>query len=189
MSRLDFGAFVPVEVKEISMDRATKEQFVIDLRDALSRAELVVVTKQLGLTVAEVRNLRGTMRSQEASYKVTKNTLARLAIKGTKFEGLESMLSGPIALAFSMDPIAAAKISVQYAATNENFSVVGGCLDGKILSMEDVKNLASLPSLDELRGKIVGVLVAPATRVATLMQAPAAQLARVLNAYATKGTA
>ncbi len=171
------------------MDRATKEQFVVSLRDALSHAGLVVVTQQTGLTVAESRNLRNTMRLGESFYRVTKNTLARLAVKGTKFEGLESMFSGPMALAFSEDPIAAAKISVQYASTNEKFSIVGGSLNGELLDAEGIKQLALLPSLDELRGKIVGILVTPATRVATLMQAPAAQLARVLNAYATKEAA
>jgi len=174
---------------EISMDRATKEQFVVSLRDALSHAGLVVVTHQAGLTVAETRDLRHVMRLGESFYKVTKNTLARLAVKGTKFENLESMFSGPMALAFSADPIAAAKISVQYASTNDKFSIVGGNLNGELLDAEGIKQLALLPSLDELRGKIVGVLVAPATRVATLMQAPAAQLARVLNAHATKEAA
>ncbi|MBS0186034.1 MAG: 50S ribosomal protein L10 [Proteobacteria bacterium] len=171
------------------MDRATKEQFVGSLRDALNHAGLVVVTHQAGLTVAETRDLRDAMRLGESFYKVTKNTLARLAVKGTKFESLESMFSGPMALAFSADPIAAAKISIQYASTNEKFSIVGGSLNGELLDAEGIKQLALLPSLDELRGKIVGVLVAPATRVATLMQAPAAQLARVLNAYATKEAA
>lgn len=171
------------------MDRVTKEHFVSSLRDALSHAELVVVTRQIGLTVAESRNLRGAMRLGDSFYKVTKNTLARLAVRGTKFEGLESMFSGPMALAFSADPISAAKISVQYASTNEKFSIVGGALNGEILDVEGVKKLALLPSLDELRGKLVGVLQTPATRIATLMQAPAGQLVRVLNAYATKEAA
>ena len=168
------------------MNRAAKEQFVASLRDALNRAGLVVVTQQQGLTVAEIRNLRDKMRLGQASYKVTKNTLARLAIKGTKFEGLDALLLGPTALAFSEDPIAAAKVAVQYAETQEKLSVVGGCLDGQILSSEGIKNLAMLPSLEELRGKIVGILVTPATRIATLMQAPAGQLARVLNAHASQ---
>lgn len=168
------------------MDRTTKEHFVESLRSQLDCAGLVVVTRQLGLTVAEVGDLRNKMRDGESSYKVTKNTLARLAIKGTKFEGLSPMLNGPTALAYSVDPIAAAKISVQYASNSDKFSVVGGCMNGQILDAAAVQCLATLPSLDELRGKLVGLLVAPSTRIATLMQAPAAQLARVLNAYATK---
>lgn len=168
------------------MDRTAKEHFVESLRSQLECAGLVVVTRQLGLSVAEVGDLRNKMREGESSYKVTKNTLARLAIKGTKFEGLTPMLSGPVALAYSVDPIAAAKVSVGYAAINDKLSVVGGCMNGQLLDSNAVQCLATLPSLDELRGKIVGLLVAPSTRIATLMQAPASQLARVLNAYATK---
>lgn len=168
------------------MDRTTKEHFVDSLRSQLDCAGLVVVTRQLGLNVAEVSDLRNKMRDGGSSYKVTKNTLARLAIKGTQFEGLSSMLSGPTALAYSIDPIAAAKVSVEYANSNDKFSVVGGCMDGQLLDAAAVHRLATLPSLDELRGKMVGLLVAPSTRIATLMQAPASQLARVLNAYATK---
>ena len=169
-----------------SVDRATKKEFVVSLRSALDTAGLVVVAQQKGLTVAEVGDLRKKMRSEGASYKVAKNTLARLAVQGTKFAGLESMLSGPTSLAYSQDPIAAAKILVQYAKQNDKIVVLGGCLNGEVLTAEGVNHLAMLPSLDELRGKLVGLLVAPATRLATLSQAPAAQLARVLNAYATK---
>jgi large subunit ribosomal protein L10 len=109
-----------------------------------------------------------------------------LAVQGTKFSGIEKMLSGPTTLAYSQDPIVAAKILVQYAKTNDKIVVLGGCLNGEVLNAQAINSLASLPSLDELRGKLVGMLVTPATRLAVLAQAPAAQLARVLNAYATK---
>ncbi len=169
------------------MDRIEKEEFVTSLQKALTHAGLVVVTHAQGLTVAEVSSLRRKMRDEGASFKVTKNTLARLAVKGTKFEGIYSFLSGPTALAYSEDPIAAAKVAVKFANDNEKLKVVGACLNGELLDAAAVKRLAELPSLDELRGKLVGLLVAPAGKIARITQAPAAQLARVLNAYATKG--
>lgn len=168
------------------MDRKGKEEFVISLQRALTQAGLVVVTHVQGLTVAEISDLRCKMRDGGAFFKVTKNTLARLAVKGTKFEGINPFLGGPTALAHSEDVIAAAKIAVKFANSNEKLKVIGGCLNGELLDAAAVKRLAELPSLDELRGKLVGVIVAPASRIATISQAPAAQLARVFNAYATK---
>jgi large subunit ribosomal protein L10 len=171
------------------VDRSEKQQLVTSLHQTLKTAELVVITQQSGLTVAEVTNLRRQMRQAGAGYKVTKNRLARLALEGTKFEGLKSMFTGPTAIAYSADPIAAAKVAVTYANSNEKLTIVGGAMGGQLLDPNGVKALATLPSLDELRGKIVGVLAAPATKIAAVLQAPAAKLARVLNAYASKGDA
>jgi large subunit ribosomal protein L10 len=171
------------------VDRSEKQQLVTSLHQTLKTAELVVITQQSGLTVAEVTNLRRQMRQAGAGFKVTKNRLARLALEGTKFEGLKSMFTGPTAIAYSADPIAAAKVAVTYANSNEKLKIVGGAMGGQLLDSNGVKALATLPSLDELRGKIVGVLAAPATKIAAVLQAPAAKLARVLNAYASKGDA
>lgn len=171
------------------MDRSEKQQLVTSLHETLKKAELVVITQQSGLTVAEVTNLRRQMRQAGAGFKVTKNRLARLALEGTKFEGLKEMFTGPTAIAYSADPIAAAKVAVTYANSNEKLKIVGGAMAGQVLDPSGIKALATLPSLDQLRGKIIGILVTPATRIATVLQAPAAQLARVLKAYASKGDA
>lgn len=171
------------------MDRSEKQQLVTSLHQTLKTAELVVITQQSGLTVAEVTNLRRQMRQAGAGFKVTKNRLARLALEGTKFEGLKSMFTGPTAIAYSADPIAAAKVAVTFANSNDKLKIVGGVMGGQVLDPSGVKALATLPSLDELRSRIIGVLAAPATKVAAVLQAPAAKLARVLNAYASKGDA
>ncbi len=171
------------------MDRSEKQQLVTSLHETLKKAELVVITQQSGLTVAEVTNLRRQMRQAGAGFKVTKNRLACLALEGTKFEGLKSMFTGPTAIAYSADPIAAAKVAVTYANSNGKLKIVGGSMAGQVLDPSGVKALATLPSLDQLRAKIVGILVTPATRIAAVLQAPAAKLARVLRAYASKGDA
>jgi large subunit ribosomal protein L10 len=168
------------------VDRSEKEQLVSTLRQGLEESSLVIVAQQTGLTVAEVSDLRRQMREAGAQYKVTKNTLARLAVAGTQNEGLNSLLSGPTALAYSKDPVAAAKITMKFANSNDKFSVVGGILDGKVLSQKDIETLSKLPSLDELRAKIVGMISTPATRIAGVMQASAGQLARVISAYGNK---
>ena len=171
------------------MERSEKEQLVTSLHETLKKAELVVITQQSGLTVAEVTNLRRQMRQAGAGFKVTKNRLARLALEGTKFEGLKSMFTGPTAIAYSADPIAAAKVAVTYANSNAKLKIVGGSMAGQVLDPTGIKTLATLPSLDQLRAKIIGILVTPATRIATVLQAPGSQLARVLKAYASKGDA
>jgi large subunit ribosomal protein L10 len=171
------------------VDRSEKEKLVTTLHETLKKAELVVITQQSGLTVAEVTNLRRQMRQAGAGYKVTKNRLARLALEGTKFEGLKEMFTGPTAIAYSADPIAAAKVAVTYANSNEKLKIVGGAMAGQVLDPSGIKALATLPSLDQLRAKIIRILVTPATRVASVLQAPAGQLARVLKAYASKGDA
>jgi len=164
------------------MDRSGKEGLVSEMREVLERASVVVVTRQVGLTVAEVTDLRCRMREAKAEFKVLKNTLAQIAIKGTQLEGLSSMLQGPTALAYSTDPIGAAKAAVKYASGNEKFVVVGGCLNGEILSAASVKALATLPSLDELRSTLIALVQTPATKLAILLKEPGTRVARVISA-------
>lgn len=168
------------------MDRGKKEALVAELRQTFDENELVVVTHQTGLTVAEVSDLRRKMREAGARFKVTKNRLAKLALKDTKFAHLSDNFTGPTAIAVSVDPVAAAKVAVEFANKNDKLVIVSGALGEKGLDAEGVKTLAKLPSLDELRGKIVGLLQAPAGKLASVTQAPAAQLARVFGAYAAK---
>ncbi len=164
------------------MDRMQKEALVADMRQRLESSSLVVVARQSGLTVGEVTKLRRDMRAENAEFKVLKNTLAQIAVKGTKLDGLTEMLTGPTALAYSTDPVAAAKALVNFANKNDKIKVVGACLDGKVLSEAQVKALATLPSLDELRGMLVAVISAPATKLAILLKEPAARVARVIHA-------
>ncbi len=169
------------------MDRMQKEALVAELRQTFDDNDLVVVTHQSGLTVAEASELRRQMRAAGARFKVTKNRLAKLALKGTRFEHLSDYFSGPTAIAVSADPVAAAKVTVEFANKNDKLTIVSGALGDKGLDADGIKALAKLPSLDELRGKIVGLLRAPASKLASVTQAPAAQLARVLGAHASKG--
>jgi len=171
------------------VDRSQKHKVVEQLNRSLQGQSIVVVTRQSGLTAGETADLRRKMRAATATFKVTKNRLARLALKGTQFEGLSELFTGPTAIAASADPVAAAKAAVDYANQNEKLVIVGGALGAKRLSADAVKALATLPSLDVLRAKLLGLLVTPATRVATVLQAPAGQLARVLKARAEKGEA
>ena len=166
------------------MDRSQKRQITAALHEDLAATVCVVVTHQTGLSVAEVTQLRRQMRSAGARYRVTKNRLARRAIEGTPFEALAPLFTGPTAIAFSQDPVAAAKAAVEYANRNNKLTVIGGGLSGQPLDAAGIRALATLPSLDELRGKIIGLLNAPATKLAALLQTPAGQLARVLAAHA-----
>jgi large subunit ribosomal protein L10 len=166
------------------VDRAQKQQLVETLQQDLGDTVCMVVTHQTGLNVAEVTQLRRQVRSAGARFRVTKNRLARRALAGTPFETLAPLFTGPTAIAFSRDPIAAAKVVVEFANRNNKLTIIGGGLAGRPLDAAGVKELASLPSLDELRGRLIGLLQAPAARLATVLQAPAAQLARVLAAYA-----
>ena len=168
------------------MDRDQKTAAVAELNRTFSEVGVVVVTRNLGMTVAQSTDLRNRMRDAGATYKVSKNKLAQIALDGTDYGSLGDMLTGPVALATSIDPVAAAKVAVEFAKTNDKFEIVGGGMGSTVLDLEGVKALATLPSLDELRAKIVGLIVAPATKLATITQAPAAQLARVLSAYAEK---
>ena len=171
------------------MDRAQKAEAVAELNRTFNEVGVVVVTRNLGLTVAQSSVLRTKMREAGATYKVSKNKLAKIALDGTDYTPLGDMLTGPVGLATSNDPVAAAKVAIEFAKTNDKFEIVGGAMGTTVLDAEGIKALASLPSLDELRAKIVGLLVAPATKLATITQAPAAQLARVLSAYAEKEAA
>lgn len=171
------------------MDRARKEELVTELSQSFAEAALVVVTQQTGLTVSESTELRSRMREAGAGYKVTKNRLAKLALAGTPYEPITDLFSGPTAIAYSADPVAAARVAVNYAKENDKLTVVGGAMGDTLLDENAVKALASLPSLDELRSKLVGLLNAPATKVAGVLQAPAGQLARVFGAYANQDEA
>ncbi len=168
------------------MDRNEKADVVAELRATLTGAGAVVVARNLGMTVAQSTNLRIKMRDAGASFKVTKNRLAKIALDGTAYTGLSDMLTGPTGLATSDDPVTAAKIAVEFAKTTDKFEIVGGAMGDTVLDVAGVKALAELPSLDELRAKIVGLIVAPATKLAQITAAPAGQLARVFGAYAAK---
>jgi large subunit ribosomal protein L10 len=168
------------------LDRAQKQQLVEALQQDLADIGCVVVTHQTGLNVAEATQLRRQVRGAGASFRVTKNRLARRALTGTAFEPLAPLFTGPTAIAFSRDPLAAAKVVVEFANRNNKLTIIGGGLAGRQLDAAGVKDLASLPSLYELRSKLVGLLQAPATRLAVVLQAPAGQLARVLAAYAER---
>ena len=160
------------------MNREEKTELLNMLHEVFSNAESVVITEYLGLTVAEADELRNKVRDAGASLRVTKNRIARLAVKDTKFEGLADLFKGPVAMAYANDPIAACKACVEFAKTNEKLVIVGGALSDKALTLDEIKELAAIPSMDELRAKLVG-----------LLQAPAAKLARVTKAYSEKEAA
>ena len=168
------------------MDRTEKREFVSMLAAVFAETSMVVVTRNDGLTVAQVTDLRRRMRAAGANYKVAKNRLANLALDGTRFDGIMPLLRGPTALAWSHDPVAVAKAAIEFAKTNEKLVVLGGALGTQTLNADGIKALADLPSLDTLRAQLVGLLATPATRIACVLQAPAAGLARVFGAYARK---
>ena len=168
------------------MDRTEKREFVTGLAADLAGVSMVVVTQNQGLTVTEATDLRRRMRAAGATFKVAKNRLTHLALAGTRFDGISPMLKGPTALAWAQDPVAVAKATVEFARTNEKLVLIGGALGSRTLDATGVRALAELPSLDTLRGKIVGLIAAPATRVAGVLQAPGGQLARVFGALARK---
>ncbi|QDZ08018.1 50S ribosomal protein L10 [Sphingomonas panacisoli] len=171
------------------MDRAQKAAAVADLKQTFSEVGVVVITRNLGLTVAQSTQLRTKMREAGATYKVSKNKLAKIALDGTDYLSLGDMLTGPVGLATSIDPVAAAKVVVDFAKTNDKLEIVGGAMGATALNPEGVKALATMPSLDELRAKIVGLIQAPAQKLASITQAPAGQLARVFGAYGAKEAA
>ncbi|MEP0084774.1 50S ribosomal protein L10 [Bauldia litoralis] len=171
------------------MDRAEKSQLVEDLGSVFNDTGVVVVAHYTGLTVAEMTTLRARMRDVGASVRVAKNRLVKLALKGTDVEHISDLFQGPTVLAYSADPVAAPKIAVEFAKGNEKLVVLGGAMGTTSLDPEGVKALAALPSLDELRGKLVGLMAAPATQIARVLSAPAGQVARVIGAYADKDEA
>ncbi len=171
----------------MAMTRAQKEAEVAALHETLSSTEIVVLTQNKGLDSTSTADLRVKMREGGVNYKVAKNTLAKIAIKGTQYESLADMLKGPTAMATSSDPVAAAKAANDFAKKNDNFVIIGGAMGEVMLDADAIKKLASLPSLDELRSKIVGLLVAAPTKLAGLMQAPAREVVGVTKAYSEKG--
>ena len=164
------------------MNRTEKAELIETLQSAFNESSTIVVTHQVGMTVVESSDLRGKMREAGAGFKVTKNRIAKLALKGTRYEELEGMFAGPTAIGTSEDPVAAAKALVDFAKTNDKVNIVGGSMDGKTLDKAGVEALAKMPSLDELRGKLVGLIQAPAATIARVTQAPAGKVARVNQA-------
>jgi large subunit ribosomal protein L10 len=171
------------------VERAAKKQAIDDLNGVFKDTSVAVVAHYSGLTVAQMQVLRKQMKQAGAAVKVSKNRLAKIALEGTDVVSIGSLLKGPTVIATSKDPVAAPKVAIDFAKANERFVILGGAMGKTVLNPDGVKALASLPSLDELRGKIVGLLVAPATKLAQLTNAPAAKLARVVQAYASKGEA
>lgn len=171
------------------MDKAEKTAVVEELKGVFANAGSLVVAHYSGMTVAQMNDLRGRMRAAGASFRVSKNRLAVRALQGTAVEGISALFKGPTGIAYSKDPVAASKVAVAYAKDNDKLVILGGSVGVTTLDANGVKALATLPSLDELRGKIVGLLVAPATKIAGILQAPAGQLARVIGAYSKKEAA
>ena len=171
------------------MDRSQKADSVAQLNAVFQEAGVVVITRNLGMSVAQSTNLRTKLREAGATYKVAKNSLAKLALNDTPYTGLDDLLVGPTGLSWSTDPVAAAKAAVDFAKTNDKLEIVGGSMGSQVLDAEGIKALASMPSLDELRAKLIGLVNAPATKVVQLVNAPASKLARVFGAYAAKDAA
>jgi len=169
------------------VEKQAKKPFVEALKAEINQSHLVIVTRSSGLSVPESQALRTQMRADGAQYKVAKNTLIRLAVQDTPYAVLLAHFKGPTALAYSVDPIAAAKAAVTFSKKNEKMQIVCGAMGDRFLDAAEVKALAALPSLDELRGTLIGLLQAPAGKLARIAQAPAAQLARILFAYSEKG--
>lgn len=168
------------------MDRAQKAEQIAALKQTFDETQVVVVTRNLGLTVAQSTALRNRMREAGASFRVTKNTLTLIALEGTTYAPVSDMLTGPTALATSSDPVSAAKVAVDFAKTTDKFEIVGGAMGDTVLDANGIKALAELPSLDQLRATIIGLVQAPATKIARVVSEPGAMLARVFGAYAAK---
>ncbi len=171
------------------MDRAQKEELVTTLTDVFQNTSVVVVAHYSGLTVAQMSALRRQMKANGATVKVAKNRLAKIALEGSDVAHVAALLKGPTIIAYSSDPVAAPKVAVDFAKTNDKFVILGGAFGATALNVDGVKALATMPSLDELRAKLVGLIQAPATKIAQLSTAPAAKLARVFAAYAKENEA
>lgn len=171
------------------MERAEKREFVTELNEVFKASGSVVVARYAGITVAQMNDLRSKMRNAGGTVKVAKNRLAKIALQGTESEGMTDLFKGQTLIAYSVDPIVAPKIAMEFAKTNDKLVVLGGAMGATTLNADAVKSLATLPSLDELRGKLLGLIQAPAQRIATVVSAPASQLARVFAAYAKKDEA
>jgi large subunit ribosomal protein L10 len=179
----------PSNRKELAVDRAAKQESITELNGVFKTSNVVVVAHYSGLSVAQMQTLRRQMKQAGAMVKVAKNRLAKIALKDTDAATIEPLLKGPTVLAFSGDPVAAPKVAVDFAKTNEAFVILGGSMGKTALDANGVKALASLPSLDELRAKLVGLIQAPATKLAQLANAPAVKVARVVQAYVSKSEA
>lgn len=171
------------------MERAEKREFVTSLNEVFSNTSVVVVAHYAGLSVAQMTALRARVRDAGGSVKVAKNRLVKLALQGTDLEHMADLFKGPTVLVYSDDPVAAPKAAVDFAKTNDKLVILGGALGRSNLNADGVKALATLPSLDELRAKLVGMIQTPASRIAQVVNAPAGQLARVFGAYAKKDEA
>ena len=171
------------------MERAEKREVVTALHDVFAKTGVVVVAHYAGLTVADMTKLRSEMRDAGGRVKVAKNRLVKLALEGTDAKGIADLLKGPTCLAFSADPVAAPKVAVKFAKANEKFVILGGAMGAQVLDAKGVSSLAELPSLDELRGKLIGLIQAPASKIARTLNEPGAQLARVFGAYGNKQAA
>ncbi|WP_036257487.1 50S ribosomal protein L10 [Methylocapsa aurea] len=171
------------------MDRAEKKECVASLADVFKTTSVVVVAHYSGLTVAQMQNLRKQMRAAGATVQVAKNRLVKIALEGTEVASISGLLRGPTLIAYSDDPVAAPKVAVAFAKDHEKLVILGGAMGSTALNVDAVRSLATLPSLDELRAKLLGLIQAPATKLAQLTTAPAAKLARVFAAYADKDAA
>ena len=171
------------------MDRAEKREFVAQLNDVFSTSASVVVAHYAGLTVANMTELRSTMREAGGTVKVAKNRLVKIALQDSGASGMSEFMTGQTVLAYADDPVTAPKVMADYAKKNDKLVLLGGAMGAETLTADQVKALAELPSLDELRAKLIGLVQAPAQKLAVVTQAPAAQLARVLQAYADKEAA
>ena len=171
------------------MDRSQKAESVAYLNELFNEAGAVVITRNLGLTVAQTTALRTKIREAGATYKVAKNRLAKLAIQDTPYAGIGDLFTGPTSVATSSDPVAAAKAIVEFAKTTDKIEILGGGMGSLVLDADGIKALATMPSLDELRARLIGLIQAPATKIAQVVTAPAAKLARVFAAYAEKDAA
>jgi len=171
------------------VDRAAKEKLVASLHDVFDETGVIVVTHYAGMTVAQMTEYRSRIKEAGGSVKVAKNRLAKLALKGTSAEGITDLFKGPTCVAFSDDPVAAAKITVNFSKDNKKLVVLGGAMGTTVMDADAVKSLAALPSLDELRGKLVGLIQAPAGKIARVLNEPGVQIARVIQAKSTKDAA
>ena len=167
---------------EVDVKRSEKKDFVKKMTDEFANSSSVIVAHYSGLTVGEAESLRKEMRDNGAKFKVTKNRLTKLAIKETQFKDISDLFEGPTAIAYASDPIAPAKVAVSFEKKFENFKIIGGGYHGEKIDREKIDFLAKLPSLDELRGKLIGLLMAPAQKIASIAIEPGAQIARIISA-------
>lgn len=168
---------------EIKVDRSQKEKAVEDFKNIFNEAEAVIVTHYEGINADSINEFRSKTRSSEVTFKVTKNRLIKIALEDTPYKNISELFSGPTAITFSKDVVAAAKVTSNFAKENDNLVVIGGALKDKVLDLDGIKNLASLPSLSEIHAKIIGLISAPARQIASVLATPAKQLITVTKAY------